>query len=61
MIMMITTITSYIIKLFNKIVNSNIAIYTILCIIIYLLYTSNVELRNSVNRLESNQIALVNE
>jgi hypothetical protein len=54
-------ILKYISTLFNKIINSNIAIYIILGVIIYLLYTSNVSLRNNVNRLESNQIALTTE
>jgi hypothetical protein len=54
-------ILKYIGKLFNKVINSNIAIYIILGVIIYLLYTSNVSLRNSVNRLESNQIALTEQ
>lgn len=59
--MIILTIVSYLSKLFNKVINSNIVIYIILGFIIYLLYTSNVELRNSVNRLESNQTALTIE
>lgn len=56
-----TLITSSILTLFKKVFNSNVLIYIILGFIIYLLYTSNVELRNSVNRLESNQTALAIE
>jgi len=54
-------ILKYISTLFNKIINSNITIYIILGVIIYLLYTSNVKLRNDVSRLENNQIALTTE
>jgi len=48
-------------SILKNLLSSNFITYIILGAIIYLLYTSNVNLRNSVNRLESNQTALVNE